>query len=272
MRDESGTSKAARARALGVSRQSLYHRPKMPEKDWTLKVKIEETLREFPAYGHKRLALHLRINKKRVRRVMRLFGMKPYRRRGGKPRRDKTLSARAYPNLLMLAYPAGPGDFWVADFAYLPFEGRFVYVATVMDVFTREVVGWSALTAHTTQLVLGALFAALAHRPRPNVFHSDNGREYASKAFIEALGLLGTRVSQSKKSSPRENGYQESFYSQFKVELGDPSRFETLGALVFEIHRTIQRYNTLRIHSALRMSPSAFAAAHARATISALLG
>jgi transposase InsO family protein len=253
---------------MSVSRQSLYYAKKQPEKDWQLKCRIEEVLRKYPAYGHKRLALHLSINKKRVLRVMHRFGMKPYRRRGRKPKRDKTVSTRAYPNLLMRAYPRGTNDIWVADFTYLPFQGRFVYVATVMDVYTREIVGWSALTTHSTQLVLGALFSALSHHPRPNVFHSDNGREYASKAFIEVLSLLGTDISRSKKSSPWENGYQESFYSQFKVELGDPNRFDTLGGLVFEVHQTIHRYNTSRIHSALRMSPRAFAR---HATLTAIL-
>jgi len=265
----SAASKTELAKALGVSRRSLYHRKKQPEKDWALKVRIEETLREYPAYGHRRLALHLKANKKRILRVMRLFGMKPYRRRGRKPRRDKTLPARTYPNLLMLAAPRGPGDIWVADFTYLPFQGRFVYVATVMDVFTREIVGWSVLTVHTTQLVLGALFAALSHHAPPTVFHSDNGREYASKAFIEALMLLGIAVSRSKKSSPWENGYQESFYNQFKIELGDPGRFSTLGALIVAVHQTIYRYNTSRIHLALRTSPREFARAHA--TLGAIL-
>ena len=272
MRSGSIVGKTELARALGVSRQSLYHQSKKAPKDWALKVRIEEVLRAFPAYGHRRIALALTVNKKRVLRVMRLFGMKPYRRRGRKPRRDKTLSSRAYPNLLMASYPAGPGDIWVADFTYLSFQGRFVYVATVMDVFTREIVGWSALTAHTTQLVLAALFAALQRHAHPRIFHSDNGREYASKAFIEVLTLLGTEVSRSKKSSPWENGYQESFYSQFKVELGDPNRFETLGALLCEVHRTIHRCNTLRIHSALRMPPRTFAAAHAHAILSSILG
>ena len=271
MRDGSRAGKAEVARALGVSRQSLYYHPKKPKADWRLKCRIEEVLREYPAYGHKRIALHLKLNKKRIRRVMQLFGMKPYRRRGRKPKRDKVLSGRTYPNLLMLSYPVHQGDFWVADFTYLWFQGRFVYVATVMDVFTREIVGWSVLTTHSTQLVLGALFSALQQHPHPNLFHSDNGREYDSKAFVETLTLLGTIISRSKKGCPWETGYQESFYSQFKVELGDPSRFNTLGALVFEVHQTIHRYNTSRIHSALRMPPREFAKTHAPATISAIL-
>ena len=236
-----------------------------------MKCLIEETLRDFPSYGHKRLALHLKMNKKRVRRVMRLFGMKPYRRRGRKPKRDKTISTREYPNLLMHTCPMQVGQVWVADFTYLPFQGRFVYLATVMDVFSREVVGWSVLTTHSTQLVLGALFYALQRHARSDIFHSDNGREYASKGFIEALTLLGAAISRSKKSCPWENGYQESFYSQFKVDLGDSNRFATLGELVFEIHRTIYRYNKYRIHTALKIPPQQFALAHAPATLQSIL-
>jgi transposase InsO family protein len=267
----SEVSKTQLAKQLGVSRRSLYYRPLMPARDWELKCRIEEVLRQFPSYGHKRLALHLKMNKKRIRRVMRLFGMKPYRRRGRKPKRDAAIAAREYPNLLMHTFPTHLGHAWVADFTYLPFHGRFAYLATVMDIFSREVVGWSILTTHSAQLVLGALFSALQSHARPSIFHSDNGREYASKGFIEALMLLGTAISRSKKSCPWENGYQESFYSQFKVDLGDPNRFATLGELVFEIHRTINAYNRFRIHTALKMTPAQFALAHTSATLAAIL-
>lgn len=271
MRAKSAVNKTLLAKEMGVSRRSLYYQATKPAKDWILKCRIEEVLREFPSYGHKRLALHLKLNKKRVRRIMRRFGIKPYRRRGRKPQRDKTIASREYPNLLMVVMPAYPNHIWVADFTYLPFHGRFVYLATVMDVFSREIVGWSVLTVHSTQLVLGALMCALQHHPPPSIFHSDNGREYASKSFIDALDLLGIGVSRSKKGCPWENGYQESFYSQFKVDLGDPERFETLGELVYEIHCSINRYNTRRIHSALKMPPAQFVAAHASATLRAIV-
>lgn len=173
--ETSEVSKVHLARELGVSRQSLYYKAVKPSQDWELKCCIEEVLRNFPSYGHRRLALHLKLNKKRIRRVMRLFGMKPYRRRGRKPKRDKTVSTREYPNLLMLTYPTHIGHAWVADFTYLPFRGRFVYLATVMDIFSREIVGWSVLTTHGTQLVLNALFSSLSHHARPDIFHSDNG-------------------------------------------------------------------------------------------------
>lgn len=267
----SAVHKTLLAKELGVSRRSLYYQATKPAKDWALKVQIEEVLREFPSYGHKRLALHLKLNKKPVLRVMKLFGIKPYRRRGRKPKRDKTLTSREYPNLLMGTYPTYPNHVWVADFTYLPFHRRFVYLATVMDVFGREIVGWSVLTTHSTQLVLGALFCALQQHPHPAIFHSDNGSEYASRSFIDALTLLDILVSRSKKSSPWENGYQESFYSQFKVDLGDPERFDTLGELVYEIHQAIGYYNRRRIHSALKMPPAQFVAAHLSATLQAIV-
>ena len=86
-----------------------------------------------------------------------------------------------------------------------------------------------------------------------------DGKTEDTIVFIRALLELGIRISRSKKASPWENGYQESFYSQFKVDLGDPERFKTLGELVYEIHHCIWTYNNTRIHSALRMPPKLFA-------------
>jgi transposase InsO family protein len=271
VRQESKTNKTLLAEELGVSRRSLYYHHLKPARDWLLKIRVEEVLRDYPAYGHRRIAIHLAINKKRIQRVMKLFGMKPYRRRGRNPKRDKTLAVREYPNLLMKEYPAYRGHIWASDFTYLSFQGRFVYLATVLDIFTKEIVGWQVQTTHGSTLVLGALFSALQHNAPPRIFHSDNGREYDSRSFIDALTLVGTSISRSKKGCPWENGYQESFYSQFKVELGDPNRFSSLGELVYEIHQVIQRYNTKRIHLSIKMPPREFARIHAPATLAPIL-
>lgn len=91
------------------------------------------------------------------------------------------------------------------------------------------------------------------------IFHSDNGSEYEASLLRSILIEFGIQISRSRPACPWENGYQESFYSQFKVELGDPSRFASLGELVAEIYRAVHYYNTVRIHSALRLSPQAFA-------------
>jgi len=250
-------TKTALSKQLGVSRASLYYTSKQLPKDWELKTKIEKVLEEHPSYGYPRVSGVLGINKKRAHRVMKLFGMKAYRRRGRKYRK-REVAKTTFPNLLKINCPRFPHDIWASDFTYIPYRGKFLYLATVMDLFGREVVGTSLMINHSVSLILQALFGALSNHPRPTIFHSDNGREYGSKIFVKALSELDIQISRSRPRSPWENGYQESFYSQFKVDLGDPNRFKTLGELVYEIHRLVWDYNHKRIHSALKMPPKLF--------------
>lgn len=259
-------SKSAQSRMLSISRSTLYYHKRKTQRDWELKCRIEETLRSFPSYGYRRVALHLTENKKKVQRVMRLFGIKAYRRRTRrwkKPRKQGVV----YPNILMQTVPAYHGHVWVADFTHLLWKGKDIRIATTMDVYTRTIVGLSVATLGGTALVTQALYSALQHHQRPVIFHSDNGVEYNAVAFRETLEELGITISRSKKGCPWENGYQESFYNTFKVDMGDPNRFRTLGECIADIYRTVWRYNNLRIHSALRMSPRAFANQSAGATL-----
>jgi len=251
-------TKSALAKESGLSRSSLYYQPRLPPKDWQLKIKIEETLHNHPSYGHKRLALLLGLGKNRILRVMKIFGIKPYRRRGKKPWKKAGSEAVSYSNLLLKTFPSGPNQIWVSDFTYLKFKGRFVYLATVMDIFNREIVGFSVMTGHGVSLIINALLSALNFRAPPNILHSDQGREYASKTYTAMVSMFKVLISMSRKASPWENGYQESFYSQFKVDLGDPNRFDNLGELIAEIYQVIYTYNKSRIHSALKMSPKQY--------------
>ena len=251
-------TKAALAKALGVSRSSLYYVSKQLPKDWALKNDIEKVMAEHPSYGSPRLSTALRINRKRIVRVMQLFGIKAYRRRGRRFRKSG-VAKQSYPNLLKTTAPSRPHHIWVADFTYIPYRDGFLFLATTMDLFTREIVGMAVQSNHAVSLVLQALFSAVEHHARPTIFHSDNGREYGSKVFTRALRELGILISRSTKSSPWENGYQESFYSQFKIDLGDPNRFKTLGELVYEVYRLVWDYNHTRIHSVLKMPPLLFA-------------
>ena len=251
-------SKTLRARELGMSRSSLYYKQKKPDQDWELKCQIETVLREHPSYGSPRISLALRRNHKPIERVMKLFGIKAYRRRGKKWKKTKNIKV-IYPNLLLTTYPQYENHIWVSDFTYLPFQGRFVYVATVEDLFTRKIVGVSVYTTHATQLVLSAFMSAMHNNSRPLIFHSDNGSEYDSDIFIQALNTVGIQISRSAPGCPWENGYQESFYDKFKIDLGEPNRFKNLGELVYEIYHLIYVYNNTRIHTALKMSPVQFA-------------
>jgi len=261
LREESTLTKSAFARDFGISRSLLYYRHRLPEKDWRLKREIETVLHDHPSYGHKRLALHLRINRKRIRRVMKLFGMKPYRRRGRKWKKRGRDSV-SFPNLLLAEFPRYPGHIWASDFTHIPFHGKTVYLATIVDLFTREIVGFSVLLTHSVQLVTQALLSAIHAHPPPAILHSDQGSEYAARDYVALAANIGVRISMSRKSSPWENGYQESFYSQFKVDLGDPNRFRRIGELVYAIYRTIHEYNHNRIHTILKMPPVMFAERH----------
>lgn len=261
MRNAKVSNKTILARELGVSRSQLYYRHLLPKKDWELKQKIEEVLHSHPSYGHKRIAWHLKINKKRIRRVMRLFGMKPYRRRGRKYRKSKEISAE-YPNLLRTNIPQYPHHIWASDFTHFSFHKRTIYLATIIDLFGREIAGFSVLTNHATHLVIQALLSAIHKHPLPQIIHSDQGSEYASSDYLALVEKLGIQPSMSRKASPWENGYQESFYDKFKIDLGDPNRFNSLGELVAAITETIHCYNNSRIHTILKMPPAVFAARH----------
>lgn len=252
------TSKALSARLLGIARSTLYYVSKKEKADWELKTTIETVLRDHPSYGSRRIALALSLNRKKVKRVMQKFGIKPYRRRGRKWRKTKKVQV-IYANLLFTTMPLYPNHVWAADFTEVWFDGRWVYIATVLDLYTREILGIAVSLRKGSQLTLQALWHALLHRPRPVIFHSDNGKEYEATVFVAALTGFGILISRSHPGCPWENGYQESFYNQFKVDLGDPNRFRSLGELVAEIYRTIWTYNTSRIHSALKMPPREFA-------------
>lgn len=259
MEQQQSVSKRVLALVLGVSRASLYYVSKKEKQDWNLKTQIEAVLREHPSYGHRRIAIHLTMNKKRIRRVMRKYGIKPYRRRGRKQKKNKGVSV-IYANLLFTTIPSYPHQVWAADFTELVWKKKKVYVATVIDLYTREIVGVAVSLRKGTPLTLQALYGALLHYPRPAIFHSDNGKEYDAKAYIGVLTDIGTCISRTHPGCPWENGYQESFYGKFKIDLGDPDRFRSLGELVAEIYRTIWVYNHTRIHSALLMPPKVFAA------------
>ena len=142
---EKPLTKTSLAKQQGISLSSLYYKPKLPQKDWFLKNQIEQVLHQHPSYGHKRLALELHINKKRIRRVMKLIGIKPYRRRGRKFRKPKDLGI-VHQNLIQqMPFPDKQNIIWASDFTYIPFHSRTVYLATIKDVFDRRIAGWSLL-------------------------------------------------------------------------------------------------------------------------------
>lgn len=251
-------SKTGLARTLGVSRSGLYYVAKKPTKDRILRDQIVETLAEHPAYGHRRIALHLGMNKKRIYRVMTLFGLKP-KVTQKRPRYGRKTSVSGIPNRTQGISPIAPNVIWAGDFTELVYGGKKLYLATVIDRYTREVIAWQIGLHHTTRLILDVLEEALRKREvAPSLFHSDQGSEYTAHACIEWLVSHHILPSHSPKAKPWNNGHQESFYNRFKLEFGKPSRHETIALLMEAIGRYIHYYNTRRIHSALKMPPQIF--------------
>lgn len=251
-------SKAALARQLGVSRQSLYYQPRRPVKDERLKEEIVKTQTNHPAYGYRRMALALKVNHKRALRVMRKYDLvtKITRR---KVRKNSSHPEAIIPNRLKEINLTTPNQVWVGDFTYLWFNGKYLYLATVLDMFTREVVGWQVGLHHTASLVTDTLNEALRKRHRaPKLFHSDQGSEYAGHACINWLIKHKITPSHSPKGKPWVNGRQEAFFSSFKLEFGKASASATLEDLIERIGRYIHYYNTQRIHSSLKCPPKVF--------------
>ena len=231
---------------------------KIDERDKALLPVIRQVMSENPSYGHRRIAIALRVNKKRILRIMHKFNLKPAKRRLKKPSKvnDMNKPEAGYKNLIKNICPIQPHIIWSSDFTYIPFKNNFVYLACVTDLFTRMIVGWSISVKHSTDFVLEAVQDAVNRiSTTPQILHSDQGSEYTSQEYLRFTERREIKISMSKKSSPWENGYQESFFATFKLELGDPERFETLGELTEAIHLTINYYNRKRIHSKLKMSP-----------------
>lgn len=247
---------------LNICRIGFYKpRNKLRQKDELLKEQILKVLESNPAYGHRRLAIELGVGKNRVRRVMRLFSIKPYKRKARwAKKRDHGKPDAGFPNLIKGTCPIIPGVILIGDFTRIIYKDGIIYLATYMDLFTREIVGWNISTRHTSELVINALFDAIKTLEKmPKIVHTDQGSEYNCKDYLELLKRFGIQISMSKKASPWENGYQESWYDNFKTDLGlEFERFETIGELAEAIHQTINYYNNKRIHLALKMPPAKF--------------
>jgi putative transposase len=259
------STKTEIAKSLGISRQSLYYKPKKPDRDLETKKIILKVMAKHKSYGHRRIAIELAMNKKKILRVMKKFNLKPYRRRTKRFIKPDDINKlpTIYENLIKEIIPDRPNLVWAADFTYIPFQGKFLYLATIMDLFTREIIGFVVSLTHDRFMCLDALKMAFTRTKSRSIYHhSDQGSEYDSDDYISELNENKIIISMSAKGHPWENGFQESFYSQFKVDLGQPGQFETLGELIEAIYLQINYYNTSRIHTSLKTNPVKFREQH----------
>ena len=265
------------ARTLRLSRTNYYRKPTTQKaKDERDIAALRAAHTEHPFYGVERLAIHLGWNQKKARRIRNLAGVvvptasKKYRYRKG----DKPEIAPA-PNILgqyaVFKDPDRPQDgmsyagmtnagAWVQDFTYLKFQHAWYYLAVVLDVTTREILGWKLGASHTSQLTYEAMLDALSRHPPPAILHSDQGTEYLSYKHRDLCTRMEIRLSCSAAGKPWQNGFMERWFGGFKLELGPLTQFTDLAKLYEGIALQVHYYNTKRIHTALKMSPAAYAA------------
>ena len=210
-------------------------------------------------YGSPRVTAELRrrgwmVNHKRVERLMAAHGIVGHRprRRRGLTRPDT--AAPAAPDLVgRLFAPDQPDRIWVSDLTYIPTDEGWLYLASVLDLASRHLLGWSMDECHDAGLVVGALEAAVATRGRRRmdrtIFHSDRGAEYTSAACIEVCERLGLRQSMGRTGSCLDNAVAESFFATLKVELVDRCHYRTRAQARASIFRWIAWYNVRRLHS-----------------------
>lgn len=215
-------------RLLGVSRSWYYARPsaeEQAEQDVNLRDAIERVTLEFPGYGYRRVTHALQrdgwsVNHKRVLRVMRQESLLCQLKQRFLVTTDSTHGLPTYPNLLADLALSAPNQAWVADITYVRLPTGFVYLACVLDAYSRRCVGWKLSRQIDTQLTLDALEMALTQRqPAPGlIHHSDRGVQYASLAYVARLEQAGARVSMSAKGNPYDNAKAESFFKTLKRE------------------------------------------------------
>jgi putative transposase len=251
-----------------VSRAGFYrwrHAPPAADADIDLRDEIQRIALEWPCYGWRRMTAELRrrgwtVNHKRVRRMMREDNLLCLRRRKFVVTTDSNHSRKVYPNLAAELVLTGLNQLWVADITYIRLEMEFVYLAVVIDAFSRRVIGWELDRSVEDDLTLTALRMALeVRRPSPGlVHHSDRGSQYASGDYTDLLKAHGCRISMSHKASPWENAGCESWMKTLKSEEVYRQEYRNLAEARSSIERFIEKvYNQKRLHSALGYCPPA---------------
>jgi putative transposase len=263
-------------RVLEVSRSGFYAWLSRPaslrsREDARLRVEIRaEHAASRGTYGSPRIQTELgktgrRVSRKRVARLMVDERIRGQRKRRFRVTTDSRHSLPIAPNLLEREFTTSkPNEVWVADITYIRTWEGWLYLAVVLDLFSRRVIGWSLDSHIDTDLALGALHAALRTRtPEPGaIFHSDRGIQYAAKPFRDTLTAQSLQASMSRKADCWDNAVAESFFSTLKAECVPVSGYRSRAEARASVSEYIDVfYNCLRIHTTIGgMSPVTFEA------------
>lgn len=251
---------------LDVGRTTLYrHRQPQPVRkaEMELRDRIQRLALELPAYGYRRMTAALqregwRVNHKRVLRLLRADNLLCLSKRPFVRTTDSAHGLPTYPNLVPSVQLCGLNQLWVADITYVRLRAEFIYLAVVLDAFSRRCIGWHLGRQLDAALTVAALQMALAARPaEPGlVHHSDRGVQYAAHAYTDLLTTHGIQISMSRRGNPYDNARAESFMKTLKHEEVHLNEYETLReAQTSLVHFLEVVYNCKRLHSALGYRP-----------------
>ncbi len=194
--------KQAIAQAVGISSKHIHREGKQEVVDAQLRDQIIDLYKTHPAYGHVRLSIALGVNKKRVLRVMKKYGLKPPRRKS-KRFCTKSTSHHSYANLIKDWKPVRPNDLWCSDVSFIPFQGKWWYLATIVDIVTRQIIACQIGKHHNSKLILTTIEQGISMvKTTPHIFHTDQGTEFMARTCTNFLENLGIKVSASDKASP----------------------------------------------------------------------
>ena len=253
---------------MGLSRAS-YYRFLVPQAECPVEMELRDAMQkialEFPYYGYRRITAELQrggfeVNHKHVLRLMREDNLLCLRHKAFVVTTDSRHDLAVYPNLARHFRPTAINQLWVADITYIRLRREFVYLAVVLDVFSRRVVGWALGRTLEAELALSALRMALRQRqPAPGlIHHSDRGIQYASHDYTHLLKQYQIRISMSRRGNPYDNAACESFMKTLKYEEVYRSEYRDLDEAYAGIGEFIERvYNQRRLHSALGYLPPA---------------
>lgn len=250
---------------VGLAPSSFYYQPE-PRDDLALRSAIEAIAAEYPRYGYRRVTAELRrrgwvVNHKRVLRMLRdenlLVAVKRYCRTT-----DSSHHYGRYPNLLRRLDIVRPDQVWCADLTYIRLRDEFIYLAVVLDIFTRSVRGWELGRDLSATLTVTALERALERR-QPSIHHSDQGVQYAATVYVEQLQAAGVQISMAARGRPTENAFAERMMRTLKEEEVDLYAYRDLSEARTRIgHFLDDVYMHKRVHSSLGyLPPSEFEAA-----------